>query len=63
MIGTLYRSTVVIKRLHKERNFNVKNDGPTMQTVIDYVMQRTLTNDEIIKEIIEAHTIELPLVT
>jgi len=61
MIVTLYRAYKVINRLHKERNFNVKNEGDLMQQIVDMIMLRTLTNDEIIGEIMQMHTIELPL--
>lgn len=61
MIVTLYRSTKIIKRLHKERNFNVKNDGNAMDNIIDKVMSRTQTDDQIIHSVMLEHTIELPL--
>ena len=61
MIVTLYRSYKIIQRLHKERNFNVKKEGALMQQIIDFVMLRTLTNDQIINEVMEMHTIEFPL--
>ena len=58
-IVTLYRTTRIIQRLHKERNFNVKADGEAMQQLIDFVMLRTLSNDEIIEQFMDMHTIEL----
>ncbi len=59
MLVTLYRSYRIIEELHKERNFNVKNDGETMQLIIDLVKQRTLTNKQIKQEVMEIHTIEM----
>lgn len=61
MIVTIYRATKIIKRLHKERNFNVKNDGDVMQGIVDKVMLRTQTDDQIIHSVMLEHTIELPL--
>ena len=61
MLVTLYRSAKIIKRLHKERNFNVKNDNEAMNDIVDKVMSRTQTDDQIIHRVILEHTIELPL--
>ncbi len=61
MLVTLYRSTRVIQRLHKERNFNVKNEGDLMNQIVEKVVSRKLTNDQIINEVIADHTIEFPL--
>lgn len=61
MIVTLFRTYKIIQRLHKERNFNVKYEEELQQQIIDIVMQRKLSNDEIINEVMEMHTIELPL--
>ncbi len=61
MLVTLYRSTRIIQRLHKERNFNVKNEGDLMNQIIDKVMFRTQTDDQIIHSVMLEHTIELPL--
>lgn len=61
MIVTLFRTYKIIQRLHKERNFNVKHEEDLQQQIIDFVMLRTLTNDQIINEVMEMHTIELPL--
>jgi hypothetical protein len=61
MIVTLYRSTRIIQRLHKERNFNVKAEGDLMQQILDQVMSRTQTDDQIIHSVMLEHTIELPL--
>lgn len=56
---TLVRCTKIIRALHRENNFDIRYDEPTMQTVIDLVMMRKLNNQEIQKEILEMHTINL----
>ena len=62
MIVTIYRSTKIINRLHKERNFNVKNEGDLMDQILERVMSRTQTDDQIIHSVMLEHTIVLPLV-
>jgi hypothetical protein len=57
---TVIRATLIIKRLHSKYNFvHAKTDDETMQLVVDLVMLRTLSNDEICKEIIEMHSVDL----
>jgi len=61
LIVTLYRSTRIIQRLGKERNFDAKTSGETMDSIIDKVKSRTQTDDQIIHSVMLEHTIELPL--
>lgn len=59
MTVTFIRAARIVKALQNEYNFDIRYDGPTQQTVIDFVIQRRLSNRQIINEIMEMHTINL----
>lgn len=56
---TLARSAHVIVELKKKHNFDIRYDDETMGMVVDFVFLRTLSDKEIVKEIMEMHTINL----
>jgi hypothetical protein len=56
---TVVRSAAVVKKLQKEHNFDVRYEDELLQQVIDFVMLRTLSNQQICQEILEMHTIDL----
>lgn len=59
MLVTVVRSTKIIKTLQHEYNFATQPDEKFIQLVIDFVMLRTLSNEQIVNEIMEMHTINL----
>lgn len=58
MAVTMYRTNKIAKMLKEVHNFEIRNDMATVDLVIKFVMVRTLSDEQIVKEIMEMHTIQ-----